>query len=82
MTLDPDASNLRHAFGQRLRSLRLDRFWSQEQLCEASGVSRATVARLEAGTTKPQLRTVVSLAKALDVDPSELVADPAAFWTD
>ena len=50
-----------------LRSIRLNKGWSQEQLAEISGLSVRTVQRIEQGH-KPGLETVRSLASALDVD--------------
>jgi len=66
--------------GDRLRSLRLARFMTQDQLAQSSGVGRVTIARLESGQTTPHMRTVRALAAALDVPPSELVPNPAAMW--
>ena len=66
--------------GNRLRSLRLARFMTQDQLAQSSGVGRVTIARLERGHSTPHMRTVRALAAALDVAPSELVPDPAALW--
>lgn len=76
----PDSQERNRDLGQKIRSLRLRRFWTQEQLAEASGVGRVTVARLEAGSGTPRLRTVRALADALDVEPQELVPDADAFW--
>jgi transcriptional regulator with XRE-family HTH domain len=56
-----------------LRRARLARFWSQSELAERSGVSRATIARVELGEYLPQLRTIRRLAEALQVPPQELV---------
>jgi transcriptional regulator with XRE-family HTH domain len=66
--------------GNRLRSLRLARFMTQDQLAQNSGVGRVTIARLESGHTTPHMRTVRALAAALDVAPNELVPDPSAMW--
>ena len=43
------------------------------ELEEASGVSYNTIWRLETGKTGAQPRTIRKIAKALGVDPSELV---------
>jgi transcriptional regulator with XRE-family HTH domain len=67
--------------GDRLRTLRLGRFLTQEQLAEMSGVGRATVARLESGAGQPHMRTISALAKALEVEPTALVPDPASVWS-
>ncbi len=54
-----------------LRDARLGQFLSQEDLAGKSGVSRSTIANIEAG--KPaRLRTARALAAALGVGPSEI----------
>jgi HTH-type transcriptional regulator, competence development regulator len=58
---------------QRLRELRRQRVLSMRELEDMSGVSYNTVWRLENGITGAQPRTLRKIAKALRVDPSELV---------
>jgi transcriptional regulator with XRE-family HTH domain len=63
-----------------LRQLRQERGLSVRRLAEASGVNLANVSRLENGeTTKPEPRTLIRLAEALQVDASELLT--AAGYT-
>jgi transcriptional regulator with XRE-family HTH domain len=59
----------------RLRELRERASFSQMELSEISGVSRATIADLELGKRRARPRTRRRLAKALGVDPWELVGD-------
>ena len=59
----------------RLRELRERVSFSQMELSEISGVSRATIADLELGKRGARPRTRRRLAKALGVDPWELVGD-------
>jgi transcriptional regulator with XRE-family HTH domain len=58
---------------ERLRELRHQNVLSMRELEEASGVSYNTIWRLETGKTGAQPRTIRRIAKALGVDPSELV---------
>lgn len=67
--------------GDRIRSERVRRFLTQEQLADASGVTRVTIARIEAGSSlKPRMATVKALAEALGVGTEVLVPDPTAMW--
>jgi transcriptional regulator with XRE-family HTH domain len=62
------------SLAEALRRLRLERYLSQTELAEKAGISRATVARIEAGEIVPYLRTVRKLAEALNVEPTALAA--------
>lgn len=57
-----------------IRTARVRRFWSQEDLSKHAGVSRYTVSRVEAGSTWPDLQMVLRLCAALDL---ELVIKPS-----
>ncbi len=57
----------------QLKSIRVRRALSQRELSAVSGVSRMTIARLEAGGEDPFPSTVRKLAHALNVDPTELM---------
>ena len=58
---------------QRLLELRRQKVLSMRELEEMSDVSYNTIWRLETGKTGAQPRTIRKIAKALDVDPAELV---------
>ncbi len=61
---------------KRLKEIREQRGMSQHGLADASGVSRATIARIEAqGDYFPKEETIDKLADALDVLNVELFAD-------
>jgi transcriptional regulator with XRE-family HTH domain len=57
----------------KLRELRRRRVLTLEELAEKADVGRNTIWRLEHGVMGAQPRTIRKLAKALDVEPSELV---------
>jgi transcriptional regulator with XRE-family HTH domain len=61
------------AFGERIRYLRQARALTQEQLAERAGVHPTFISNIERGWSQPTLRTILSLAHALDSRPGELV---------
>jgi transcriptional regulator with XRE-family HTH domain len=63
------------AFGQRLRTLRLARGLSQEQLAALAQLDRTYVSSCEAGRRNVTIRTIARFSLALGVDPSALVSD-------
>lgn len=62
-------------FGYRLRVLRASRDMTTEKLASKSGLDIVTVSRVQRDGSKPQKRTVESLARALDVPPEALTGD-------
>lgn len=58
-----------------LRRLRLERDLTQEGLAGISGVARPTIHRMENGQQKPRKSTVRKLARALEVEPSDIAPD-------
>ena len=61
--------------GDRLREVRTRRLLTQEELAEKSGVSPSTVANIERDHREPHFRTIRKFAKALDVEPTELIGE-------
>ena len=61
--------------GEKLKQIRTRRLLTQEELAEKAGVSAATVVNVERNNQEPHFRTIRKLAKALDVDPTELLGD-------
>ncbi|HET7270273.1 MAG TPA: helix-turn-helix transcriptional regulator [Rubrobacter sp.] len=59
--------------GDKLKRHRTRRALTQAQLAERAGVTTATVARIERDEIEPRMTTLGKLAKALEVDPAELV---------
>lgn len=66
------ASDVRNAFGLRVRELRVERGLSQEVLAERAGVHRTYLGGIERGERNPALQNMKRLAQALDVTLSEL----------
>jgi transcriptional regulator with XRE-family HTH domain len=61
--------------GDKLKEIRTRRLLTQEELAAKAGVSAATVVNVERNNQEPHFRTIRKLAKALDVDPTELLGD-------
>jgi transcriptional regulator with XRE-family HTH domain len=66
------ASSLRRAFGARVRVLRHERSWTQEELALKSSLSVEAVGRIERGAFSPTLETIHKLAGGLGVGVHEL----------
>ena len=61
------------SLGHRLRRLRARKGWTQERLAMEAGVSVNGLIKIEHDeTTKPRATTINRLARALEVDDSEL----------
>jgi transcriptional regulator with XRE-family HTH domain len=65
--------SIEQTVGQILRQLRQERGLSQEELALESGYHRTYISQLERGQKNPSLRTIFQLAKALEVEPSEII---------
>jgi transcriptional regulator with XRE-family HTH domain len=46
---------------------------TQEQLAQAAGISTRQLVRIEKNKVEPRFSTILKLAEALKVEPSELV---------
>lgn len=64
----------RQRFAANLRERRLTRGLSQEALGFACGLHRTEISLLERAGRDPRLQTIVRLARALDVEPSDLLS--------
>jgi transcriptional regulator with XRE-family HTH domain len=62
---------------EKFRQLRRQRVLTMEELAEKAGVGRNTVWRLEHGVMGAQPRTIRKLARALSVEPEDLVKSEA-----
>jgi transcriptional regulator with XRE-family HTH domain len=60
-------------FGQRVRTLRLERGLSQEALADAADLHRTHISLIERGGRSVRLETVAAVAAALGVQPAELM---------
>lgn len=72
--MNPKTKELSNRIATRVRSLRLDRGWSQPELARRASLSNAMVSMVERGERTPSLDALASLASSLEVDTSVLVA--------
>lgn len=61
---------------RNIKSLRLANGWTQEQLADKVGVTRATVTQWETGWSQPRMGKVAKLADVFGVSMSEIVNEP------
>jgi transcriptional regulator with XRE-family HTH domain len=61
--------------GDNLKRQRIRKALTQEELARRAELTTASVARIERHETEPRMSTLRKLAKALKVDPAELVEE-------
>jgi transcriptional regulator with XRE-family HTH domain len=66
------ASDIKHAFGRRVRQLRKKRNWSQEKLAEMSGMHWIYIGQVERGERNLTLQSIESIARALRIKIASL----------
>jgi len=66
-------ANLSAIVREAVRRERKARGLTQEELCQAAGISIDAVTRIEAGSRTPNLATVERLAEALAINPAKLL---------
>jgi transcriptional regulator with XRE-family HTH domain len=76
------------SFGEKLRKLRKEKGWSQDELAEKIGIHGRHVGKYEAGKVLPNAETLIAAAAALEVSLDYLLLDsngaenPAAMIRD
>ncbi|MEU4348325.1 helix-turn-helix transcriptional regulator [Streptomyces sp. NPDC023838] len=63
----------RRAIGERIRTARLQRDLTQEQVAMRTGIDRATYNRIEQGHASPLLDSLILIADAIGVPLHEIV---------
>ncbi len=56
-----------------IKKIRIKNGLTQEQLGDNCGLEKQHIYRIESGRTSPTLKTLIKLAKALDVELSDLL---------
>lgn len=65
--------DIRKKFGKRLRQLREERGWSQEEFADRAGLHRTYVSAVERGVRNPTLSVLERIAKAMGVSLAEML---------
>lgn len=73
----PTSTGQAMALGERIRTLRKERSWSQGDLGERIGADAGQISRYENDKITPSADVVVKLAQALDVSCDHLLVDTA-----
>ena len=61
------------AFGDKIRSLRAEKNLSQYKMADIANIERSQVIGIEKGEINTTISTLFALAKALDIEPKELL---------
>jgi len=67
--------SVKSRFGSRLRQLRDERGYSQEELADRAGLHRNYVGGVERSERNVALENIIKLSKALSVKPGDLFVD-------
>lgn len=67
-----DAEKVRKRLGSRVRSLREQRNWSQEELAHQSGLARSFTGAIERGEKDLRITTLVKLANVFKIPVARL----------
>lgn len=59
--------------GEKIKFLRVRAGLTQEKLAEKAGISLDYMGKIEVSINRPGLRTILKLAKALEIEPFEIV---------
>lgn len=66
------AIGIKKQFGKKLRAIRIEKGYSQEELGFKAGLDRTYISGIERGLRNPSLVNISKLAKALGVKPRDL----------
>jgi transcriptional regulator with XRE-family HTH domain len=62
--------------GMRIRELRMEKGWSQQELAYRIGMEKSNLSVIETGKSNPQLLTLAKIATALEIQPYHLIHFP------
>ncbi len=65
--------SIKSLFGKRVKELRKQRSYTQEQLAELIGIDTRNLIKIENGQTFPRVSTLDKLIEVFDVTPDEIL---------
>ena len=65
--------DIKKKFGNKIKSFRTERGWSQEKLALESDLDRTYIPSIESGKRNVSIMVIEKLATALNVQPKELL---------
>lgn len=65
------------AVGNRIRTLRSERGWSQEEFADICGIHRSHMGEIERGEKDISISTLQKISKGLNIELSALLQDVA-----
>jgi transcriptional regulator with XRE-family HTH domain len=65
--------DIKKRFGKKVKTLRIEKGWSQEKLALTADLDRTYVPSIEAGRRNVSIVVIEKLAKALNVDLTEIL---------
>ena len=68
-------------FSQIVKSLRLERGWSQQEVADRAGLNKMTISQYENGKRKPSFEVIEALAEIFHVDMNYLLGYTAQIET-
>lgn len=73
MSIVPPMITATEPWGARIRSIRLDNDWTQEEIAARAGLSQRELSHIELGHRKAlDPAIILRLASALDVEPADI----------
>ena len=73
--------NLVSAFSRALRTIRLEKELTQEQVAYGAKLHPTYIAFLEGKKRQPSIDTIFKIAQGLDINPSELVQRVEKYYS-
>ena len=58
--------------GKNVRTIRLQRGWTQEKLAEAAGIHPVYISYIEQGNRNPSITKILQIARALGCEATEI----------